>query len=65
MPGPKGDKGDSGPAGISGYEAAIAIQPTLAPGAQASATAACPTGKKALGGGFSTGGDYFTVRESR
>jgi hypothetical protein len=43
----------------------VSIQPTLAAGAQASATASCPSGKKALGGGFSTGGDYFTVRESR
>ena len=54
-PGAKGDKGDrgpAGPAGISGYKVVLSNGMTLNPGQTASAVAVCPTGKKALGGGF-------------
>jgi hypothetical protein len=54
-PGAKGDKGDRGPAGpsgVSGYRVILSNGMTLNPGKTASAIAVCPTGKKALGGGF-------------
>ena len=56
--GPKGEKGDpgdrgpAGPAGISGHRVVLSNGLTLNPGKSASAIAVCPTGEKALGGGF-------------
>jgi hypothetical protein len=66
-PGPKGDKGDKGDTGapgLSGWQFVVDVQPTLAPGAKASASALCPDGKKVLGGGFHVP-DNFSVTESR
>jgi Collagen triple helix repeat (20 copies) len=51
-PGPKGDKGDRGPSGISGYKVVLSNGMTLNPGQTQSAIAVCPTGQKAIGGGF-------------
>ena len=54
-PGAKGDKGDRGPAGpsgISGYKLVVGKGTDLSPGQSSSASASCPTGEKALGGGF-------------
>ena len=50
--GPKGDKGDRGPSGISGYKVVLSNGMTLNPGQTQSAIAVCPTGEKAIGGGF-------------
>jgi hypothetical protein len=58
--GPKGDKGDKGdsvtgppgPAGMSGYEVVNTPTATVPAGKNGVAEAACPTGKKAVGGGF-------------
>jgi hypothetical protein len=48
--GPTGQAGSTGPAGISGYEIVSASTP-LNSDASNVATANCPTGKKAIGGG--------------
>jgi Collagen triple helix repeat (20 copies) len=64
--GPKGDKGDAGPVGApgtSGYQIVIATV-LVAANADGSATAACPAGKKAIGGGWADTGD-FRARGSR
>ncbi len=65
-PGPKGDpgaKGDTGapgaqgpagPAGISGYELVVRPAVGVNGGGVGVATAVCPAGKKAIGGGYST-----------
>jgi hypothetical protein len=50
--GDKGDRGPAGPAGISGYKVVLSNGMTLNPGQTASAIAVCPTGQKAIGGGF-------------
>ena len=50
--GDNGDRGPAGPSGISGYRVYLSNSMTLNPGKTASAIAVCPTGKKALGGGF-------------
>ena len=47
-PGAQGQKGDPG---ISGYQLVESSGPVLMPGQQGSATASCPAGKKAIGGG--------------
>jgi hypothetical protein len=56
--GPKGDKGDKGDpglaGGVSGYEL-VSLNGYLPAGGYAHVTANCPAGKKALGGGYSTG----------
>jgi hypothetical protein len=46
-----GPAGPPGPAGIPGYEIVFTVGPTVAAGASSQLTAACPAGKKALGGG--------------
>jgi hypothetical protein len=57
-PGPKGDKGDKGDkgepgsVGVSGYQRVVSAPANIAPGTQASVFAMCPSGKRALGGGF-------------
>lgn len=52
--GAQGPKGDQGAPGISGLQI---VEGTLVSGAGSHiATAACPAGKKAIGGGYSTGG---------
>jgi hypothetical protein len=47
--GPKGDKGGRGAPGLSGYEI-VRKSVTIPPNTQSAAQAACPTGKKVLGG---------------
>jgi hypothetical protein len=59
----KGDKGDAGAPGVSGYEIVIA-NALVAANADGSVTAACPAGKKVLGGGWADTGD-FRARGSR
>jgi hypothetical protein len=59
----RGEKGDAGAPGISGYEIVIA-NALIAANAEGSATAACPAGKKVLGGGWADTGD-FRARGSR
>lgn len=52
--GPKGDKGNNGDPGISGL---TLVGGSVVGGAgNHIATVACPAGKKAIGGGYSTGG---------
>ena len=67
-PGAKGDKGDRGPAGsagISGYKVVLSNGITLNPGQTASAIAVCPTGQKAIGGGFNgSSGAVVTFSET-
>jgi hypothetical protein len=53
--GNKGDRGDRGPVGISGYEVVRASN-LIPPNTQSSAQAACPSGKKVLGGAASVQG---------
>jgi len=55
-PGIPGAKGDTGAPGVSGYQIVTGTTVLIAPGASGSATATCPVGKKALGGGFSATG---------
>jgi hypothetical protein len=50
--GDKGDRGPAGPSGLSEHQVVLSNGLTLNPGQSASAIAVCPTGKKALGGGF-------------
>lgn len=57
--GPKGDKGDPGTPGVSGYAMVVGPAATLGPSAFGGAVASCPTGKKALGGGFNTSKGVF------
>ena len=55
--GPKGDKGDTGAQGapgLSGYQIVTGPHVTIPAGSWALATATCPAGKMAIGGGFST-----------
>jgi hypothetical protein len=67
LQGPKGDTGAQGPAGVkgepgsagppgsngvSGWELASHLSNMIAPGATGSATAMCPSGKRAMGGGY-------------
>ena len=56
--GPKGDKGDRGPAGISGLEIVVGPASLLPPGEFGGAKAVCPAGKKVLGGGGGSEGDF-------
>jgi hypothetical protein len=49
--GPKGEKGDTGPAGVSGLEIILGPETTVNPGTNAPASATCPAGKQATGGG--------------
>jgi hypothetical protein len=53
-PGAKGDTGAQGAPGLSGYQIVIGPQVTIPAGSWALATATCPAGKMAIGGGFST-----------
>lgn len=64
-PGPQGEQGPTGPPGISGYEIVEVEQTiTMAPGDPGVfVTATCPSGKKILGGGYSSGG-FFTFLNS-
>lgn len=55
--GDKGSKGDTGAPGLSGYEIVSKNNAVTTAGFN-SATVTCPTGKRALGGGFSTVGPY-------
>ena len=55
----KGEKGDSGTPGVSGYSTVLGPGTNLAAGAFGGAGASCPTGKKALGGGFNTSKGVF------
>lgn len=57
--------GPPGPPGISGYEIVEIEQTiTMAPGDEGRfVTATCPSGKKVLGGGYSSGG-FFTFLNS-
>jgi hypothetical protein len=60
--GPKGDKGDPGDPGtpgVSGYSSVVGAGTNLGAGAFGGAVASCPTGKKALGGGFNTSKGVF------
>ena len=49
--GDTGPKGDAGAPGIRDYQLVETSGPVLAPGQQGTATASCPLGKKAIGGG--------------
>src|SRR6266545_892609 len=61
-PGPPGPPGEPGAAGISGYE--IVVQSVEIPGNQSGGLfVQCPSGKKALSGGFF--GPNFNVTQSR
>jgi len=53
--GPKGDNGAAGAPGISGYEIRHMTGNTVNPGEEVSAQVGCPSDKKALGGGLSSG----------
>jgi hypothetical protein len=59
--GPKGDKGDTGPAGVGGYQI-VSNSDSLAAGGSLHLVASCPAGKKALGGGYSSGAALATER---
>jgi hypothetical protein len=67
-PGAKGDKGDrgpAGPAGISGYKVVLSNGVNLNPSQTASAIAVCPSGQKAIGGGFNgSSGAVVTFSET-
>ncbi len=60
--GPKGDQGvqgatgDTGPPGIGGYQIVTGTAVVVTPGNIGTATATCPAGKRALGGGYSATG---------
>lgn len=60
-PGPKGDKGEPGERGapgapgISGFEVVVAQAINARPGDSVQSTIRCPAGKRAIGGGFTTG----------
>jgi hypothetical protein len=60
-PGPPGPRG---PSGISGLEYRTSPGTDVPKGTRHSATVACPTGKKALGGGVSTSMWLADVRQS-
>ena len=64
LQGPKGDPGAAGAPGISGYQRIEASGGVLNVGEQGSATASCPGGKKALGGGVSSDA-YLGIVESQ
>src|SRR5207253_1268919 len=58
-PGPAGATGPQGPAGVSGYEIVVGPESTVLASPNPNtlaATASCPAGKKALGGGVQTTG---------
>jgi hypothetical protein len=50
--GAKGDKGDPGANGVSGYQEVTGPDKTLSVGQSGLSTANCPSGKKAVGGGY-------------
>jgi hypothetical protein len=50
--GPKGDKGDPGANGVSGHQEVTGADKTLSVGQAGLSTANCPTGKRAVGGGY-------------
>lgn len=52
--GAKGDKGNAGPLGLSGYVRVAGPWASIPMGGVAEASATCPPGKKAVGGGFET-----------
>jgi hypothetical protein len=52
LQGPKGDKGDPGAKGVSGYQEVTGPDKTLSVGQAGLSTANCPTGKRAVGGGY-------------
>ncbi|HEX2054572.1 MAG TPA: hypothetical protein VHJ78_12710 [Actinomycetota bacterium] len=58
LPGEKGEQGDPGPAGPSGISGYVVMQHRVPfpPGARRDIRVDCPTGKKALGGGFDVEG---------
>ena len=60
--GQKGDKGDIGAAGVSGLQV-VTASISLAAGAETMTQAYCPAGKKAVGGGFSSG-QLLTTQQS-
>jgi hypothetical protein len=68
--GPKGDKGDTGPKGdrgdqgLTGYQVVTGKTIGLNPGQIATAVAACPAGKKAIGGSFSSDSSLIRLEES-
>jgi hypothetical protein len=53
--GPKGDNGAAGAPGISAYEIRHMTGNTVNPGEEFNAQVGCPSDKKALGGGLSSG----------
>jgi hypothetical protein len=53
-PGAKGEPGAQGVPGLSGYETVIGSAVPVPANGYAVATATCPTGKVAIGGGFTT-----------
>jgi len=55
-PGAKGDAGAPGAPGLSDYQIVTGPTTTIAGGALGVATATCPAGKHALGGGYATSG---------
>lgn len=55
-PGAQGPKGDTGAPGVSGYQIVTGAAVQVTPGNFGYATATCPAGQRALGGGFSTQG---------
>jgi hypothetical protein len=56
-PGPQGLKGETGSPGLSELQLVDGTQTQVVAGAFVVATAACPGGKKAIGGGFAHTGD--------
>jgi hypothetical protein len=60
-PGAQGPKGDTGTAGVSGYQIVQDSGP-LAAGGQLHLVASCPAGKRAVGGGYSSGAVLATER---
>jgi hypothetical protein len=65
LQGPKGDTGATGPVGIGGYEEVSNTNFTiLAPGQSGDAKVLCPSGKKALGGEFSTSTGAYLAADS-
>jgi hypothetical protein len=63
-PGSQGASGPQGPAGISGYEVVSTGATTVGAGLYASAKAACPSGKRPLGGGITSTNASVAVAES-
>ena len=63
--GDKGDKGDQGAPGLSGVEIAVGASKTVSPNNYAGASATCPSGKVAIGGGFTSGARADVIHSYR